>query len=140
MDLGTHDAPTAIAWASDALRDVAAERRRQISAEGWTPDHDDEHADGDLAMAAACYALPEIHREVFPRKDARNVGRSADEPIVVYDDVLCPMLWPWHGAGWKPKDRRGDLVKAGALILAEIERLDRMLPNAKVSGPDGAAG
>jgi hypothetical protein len=26
---------------------------------------------------------------------------------------------------WKPTNRRRDLVKAGALILAEIERLDR---------------
>lgn len=106
-------------------KDVLAERQRQINAEGWTPEHDDEHADGDLALAAACYALPEIHREVFPRKDPRNVGRSAGESIIVYDDVLCPILWPWHGDGWKPKDRRTDLVKAGALILAEIERIDR---------------
>lgn len=131
MDQGKHDAPPAIEWASDALRDVASERRRQIEAEGWTPDHDDEHAAGDLALAAACYALPEISREVFPRKDPRDVGRSAGESIIVYDDVLCPFLWPWHGAGWKPKDRRSDLVKAGALILAEIERLDRLQPNTK---------
>jgi hypothetical protein len=26
---------------------------------------------------------------------------------------------------WKPKDRRRDLVRAAALIIAEIERLDR---------------
>jgi hypothetical protein len=110
---------------SSAAIDVLAERQRQITAEGWTPEHDDEHAAGDLALAAACYALPDTHREIFPRKDARDVGRSADETILIYDDVLCPHLWPWHGASWKPKTRRNDLVKAAALILAEIERLDR---------------
>jgi hypothetical protein len=34
-------------------------------------------------------------------------------------------LWPWHDDWWKPKDRRRDLIRAAALIVAEIERLDR---------------
>lgn len=144
MDQGTHEAAPPIAWASDALRDVAAERRRQIDAEGWTPDHDDcEHAADDLALAAACYALPDKHRDVFPRKDPREVGRSAGESITIFDDVLCPHLWPWHGASWKPKDRRSDLVRAAALLLAEIERLDRMEADIAENADflaDGAAG
>ncbi|PZQ21140.1 MAG: hypothetical protein DI569_12810, partial [Sphingopyxis macrogoltabida] len=40
-----------------AIDDIAAERRRQVEAEGWTPDHDDEHGDGSLAAAAATYAF-----------------------------------------------------------------------------------
>ena len=40
-----------------ALDDIAAERERQISAEGWTPEHDDEHGNGELAMAASAYAF-----------------------------------------------------------------------------------
>lgn len=78
-----------------ALRDIAAERKRQIEQELWTPEHDDEHTGRDLAKAAACYALD----------DSRN--------------------WPWSWSWWKPKDDRSNLVKAGALIIAEIERLDR---------------
>ena len=39
-----------------AILDVIAERQRQISAEGWSLDHDDSPRNGDLAAAAACYA------------------------------------------------------------------------------------
>ena len=87
-----------------AAQDVLAERRRQIEAEGWTPEHDDEHSVGELAKAAACYALV-------------SAGFNPDAIITV---------WPWHRLWWKPSDKRRSLVKAGALILAEIERLDRM--------------
>ena len=109
-DLATEDweillAPVAPAM-SDAARDVLAERQRQISAEGWTPEHDDEHADGEMARAAACYAR------------CAHVQMGAKAP-------LPPNIWPWLEAWWKPSTPRRDLVKAGALILAEIERLDR---------------
>ncbi|MCM0757438.1 hypothetical protein M7775_02505, partial [Sporomusa sphaeroides DSM 2875] len=43
---------------------IAAERQRQISQEGWTPEHDDQHANGELALAAACYAIPS-HRRIW---------------------------------------------------------------------------
>lgn len=89
-----------------AARDVLAERQRQISHEGWTPEHDDEHDGGELADAASCYA--------------HEAGRSARGD---HRD-LRPSWWPWED-GWKPKDARRNLVRAGALILAEIERLDR---------------
>ena len=102
MDQGTHEAPPPIAWASDALRDVAAERRRQIEVEGWTPDHDDAtHLPGELALAACCYCV-------------------ADE------NEAPPAVGPWAQEWWKPKDRRRNMVRAAALLLAEIERHDRM--------------
>lgn len=67
---------------------------------------------GDLAAAAACYALSAagLSGYCFPWLRGR---------------LGCPDLWPWERAAWKPKDARRDLVRAGALILAEIERLDR---------------
>ena len=49
---------------TQAASDVLAERARQIAAEGWTPEHDDEHDGGELARAGAAYALMadrEIH-------------------------------------------------------------------------------
>ena len=116
-------------WFSQAALDVTAERRRQIEREGWTPEHDDDHGDNSLAAAAACYALPDHYRDIVSRRDGRDVARSVGETTIVYDQVECPRIWPWHGAAWKPKDRRSDLVRAGALILAEIERLDRLPPN-----------
>lgn len=89
---------------STAARDVLAERRRQIEAEGWTPEHDDAYAEGDLAQAAGCYSL-------YAHCSENLDGSPAD--------------WPWPDEWWKPAGPRRNLVKAGALILAEIERLDR---------------
>lgn len=80
------------------IAEIHAERRRQIEREGWSARHDDRHHGcGELAGAAACYAVPEL-------KDH---------------------LWPWQDNDWKPKERRRDLIRAAALIVAEIERLDR---------------
>lgn len=89
---------------SKALIDVMNERDRQHNEEGWTPEHDDQHAKGQLAAAAACYAG---FSDAYP-----NCGQP-------------PFFWPFEGVWWKPSDYRRDLVKAAALILAEIERLDR---------------
>ncbi|HHL2196434.1 TPA: hypothetical protein ACQ3YW_005926 [Pseudomonas aeruginosa] len=87
-----------------AWLDVQAERRRQITAEGWTP----EHSHGQMARASACYAL---------------AGSSApnDETAA----LLVSLAWPWDQQWWKPTSARRDLVKACTLALAEIERLDR---------------
>jgi len=81
---------------STVIHEIAAERKRQIEGEGWTPGHDAEHIDGELARAAACYALG-----------------------------IKLAQWPWDAGWWKPKGRRRNLVRAGALIVAEIERIDR---------------
>lgn len=99
-----------------ALNDVLAERRRQIDAEGWTTEHDDGHTGGELAGAAACYAMHDII----------HWGRH----------YAIQMLWPWAQSWWKPSDRRRNLVKAMALLLAEIERLDRASISTKGGGSD----
>ncbi|HCF3475434.1 TPA: hypothetical protein ACHSVP_002604 [Pseudomonas aeruginosa] len=39
--------------------------------------------------------------------------------------LLVSLAWPWDEQWWKPSTARRDLVKACALALAEIERLDR---------------
>ncbi|EPG8834211.1 hypothetical protein L4690_002825 [Pseudomonas aeruginosa] len=83
-----------------AWLDVQAERRRQITAEGWTPDHDDLYCAAELPRAAAAYIL----------------NGANDE---------APAIWPFSAKWWKPRDARSNYVRASALILAEIERLDR---------------
>jgi hypothetical protein len=85
---------------------IAAERHRQLIL-GFTQQHDDAlEACGQLGFAAACYAIP---------PEAR--------------DTSVPDLWPWDDAQWKPADDRvRELVKAGALIVAEIERVQRQAP------------
>jgi len=85
-----------------AARAVMAERRRQVEQEVWTPEHDDQYDGGELSLAASCYAL------------------AGDGP-----HATVPEDWPWGYDWWKPRDDRANLVKAGALILADIERLDR---------------
>ncbi|EIH9536937.1 ead/Ea22-like family protein [Escherichia coli] len=85
-----------------AILDVIAERQRQQSVEGWMPEHDDQYSKSQLLWASSCYVLNAIHP--FNR---------------------IPFDWPWTPEWWKPTNPRRDLVKAGALILAEIERIDR---------------
>ena len=89
-----------------AVLDIVAERARQVSVEGWTVENDDLYVDGEMAVAAGAYVLHDTFgtRSVFP-------GIRA--------------LWPWSALWWKPTTRRRNLVKAGAMIVAEIERLDR---------------
>lgn len=93
------------------IEEIAAERERQKSVEGWTADHDDRHHREEMAEAAACYAMPRYTR----RLTMAGIG----------DDVLS-RIWPWDTKWWKPDTRRRDLIKAGALIVAEIDRLDRV--------------
>jgi hypothetical protein len=95
------------------LGEIAAERQRQIDVEGWTLDHDDEHSDGELAKAAGCYALHAGGRRDFVHAPSR------------LGNVTQPRGWPWCQTWWKPKGPRHDLIRAAALIVAEIERLDR---------------
>jgi len=92
---GTPEAPK-----TAAARDVLAERQRQVEQEGWTLERDDQYVDGQLASAAVAY-------------------------VQVYTPYLVPHSWPWSTHWFKPADDRRNLVKAGALLLAEIERLDR---------------
>ncbi|MGY4727929.1 ead/Ea22-like family protein [Burkholderia pyrrocinia] len=91
-----------------AIRDVISERRRQIVDECRTASQDDTLDECELAAAAACYAI-----------GSRDISTCSD----------CRALWPWPAQWWKPSTARANLVKAGALILAEIERLDRTTEN-----------
>ncbi|SHK52651.1 hypothetical protein [Halomonas caseinilytica] len=90
-----------------AIAEVLAERHRQVNQEGWSHEHDDSHHQGELAAAAGCYAL---HTCLMGR------GKAQD---------TVPSPWPWDASWWKPTIARRNLIKAAALILAEIERLDR---------------
>lgn len=85
------------------IGEIEAERYRQIYEEGHTFHHDDEHDQGELYRAAICYMT-----------GTPNLGR--------FD-----IQWPWEMSSWKPStDRRKELIKAAALLVAEIERIDRL--------------
>ncbi len=99
---------------SAAAADVLAERQRQVTAEGWSSKHDDQYKNTELAFAASCYAF-----------HAAAASWDLEDDGIPYDSHPVPKRWPWDPSWWKPTDARRDLVKAGALILAEIERIDR---------------
>jgi hypothetical protein len=95
----------------DGIHLILKERQRQIHEEGWTAEHDKRHSDGELALAAACYAMPKEHIKYRDR--------------VTFITLKRFVLWPWRLTWWKPTpdDRIRELTKAGALIAAEIDRL-----------------
>jgi hypothetical protein len=73
---------------------------------GFTLLHDLTHPDGIISCASATYAL---HGTPYQR-----------------DKGL--MLWPWAENDFKPRHRRDNLIRAAALIVAEIVRLDAEHP------------
>ncbi|MDU1061645.1 MAG: ead/Ea22-like family protein [Leclercia adecarboxylata] len=103
---------------SPAILDVISERQRQVSVEGWTPKHDDQYDNNALAFAASCYAF-----------HAAAASWDLEDDGTPYDSHRVPKDWPWHAEWWKPTNPRRDLVKASALIVAEIERIDRAAGN-----------
>ena len=89
---------------------IAEERERQKYVENFNSEHDKQWVNGELALAAACYAMtPEIRKEY---KHALGESKT----------------WPFSKEWWKPtpENRVKELIKAGALIAAEIDRLQSL--------------
>lgn len=94
---------------------IAAERSRQIEQEGFTAERDDQYKADELSSAAWCY---------LGEAQMRNIK------------TIPPAEWPWDDSWWKPSPRGGGMItvsdairmleKAGALIAAEIDRLERL--------------
>jgi hypothetical protein len=102
--------------AETAIELLAAERERQVRVEGFDQSHDDNN--WNMAAAAAAYA--------------QHAWLSDETRDNIIEDKRFPEHWPWPAGWWKPtvgnepQHRIRDLVKAGALIVAEIERLQRL--------------
>jgi hypothetical protein len=96
------------------VEQIANERARQGIVEGFDAAHDDKHDQEELVLAACAYAAASI-----------NQFRP---PQLKLDEHLPPHpMWPWAKRDWKPSsDKVRNLVKAGALIAAEIDRLQRL--------------
>lgn len=105
---------------------IAAERRRQVAVVGWTPDHDDKRQNGELLLAAGCYVNAAVVSASYAASNAR-LGVNHDPMVALTGHNNCPWpSWPWGGEWWKPSaDPVRNAVKAGALIAAEIDRLQR---------------
>ena len=83
---------------------IQKERERQIEEEGYTDEHDLNHNIDDFVKAAISYAIVDLDKE-----------KGGDYGYA---------WWPWEEIYWKPKDRKRNLVRAGALIAAAIDRLE----------------
>ncbi len=118
---------------------IVAERARQIGKLGWTAEHDDEHTDGSLALAAVCYAAAAVEERVF-RHETYAACESFVDP--------WPESWdryhdarPYNGNVLIAPTRAQAirlLEKAGALIAAEIDRLLRARPSREGDGRAGS--
>ena len=87
----------------DGIKAILIERKKQL-AKGFDADKDDKHDHGELVYAATSYLVRNILHDKTP-----------------------PGYWPWEDSQWKPeKDRIAELKKAGALIAAEIDRINRV--------------
>ena len=93
---------------------IAAERERQVTFEGYLPEHDDKHIYGELAGMAHGYAL---------LAEVQQCAHLEGTP----SQMLPPPRWPFERSSWKPSDDViRNLEKAGALIAAELDRLLRL--------------
>lgn len=119
---------------------IAEERQRQIEIEGWSAEHDAKHRSFEMSGAAACYVAHNISKAI---KDVNHTNQSPLAEFKIYDFGERNFLvnsgdrgdrqirkagwrngWPWDMKWWKPsKDPIKNLIKAGALIAAEIDRL-----------------
>lgn len=87
---------------------ITEERARHVTKECYDAQHDDQHVHGEMAGAAACYTL----------WHCSYIGKFCWR--------LAMAMWPWSEECWKPKDPVRDLVRAGSLIAAEIDRIQRL--------------
>jgi hypothetical protein len=109
---------------------ITKERKRQIEKEGWTAEHDDEYELGELASVAVCYASP--YRPYVLDKQGDNIYFKDAYPLV-WDSEWDKRKRHKFGDGivienksLPTNQRIRNLVKAGALIAAEIDRLQRI--------------
>lgn len=91
---------------------IAAERQRQIEKKGHTVEQDDRYEDGELLHGAESYI------------EASKWHGEADFKRYDLDDSP----WPWDQGfnPGEPVDAILCLTKAGAMLAAEIDRLQRI--------------
>jgi hypothetical protein len=112
---------------------ILAERKRQRTDERYTLAHDDEYVDGDLRIVAQAYywhavKSPALGWQTVPIRD-KATSR----------DMRIPLPWPWAPRWWKPKTPQRDLERAGALCIAELERLERRVEQKLVNDQEAHA-
>lgn len=93
---------------------ITQERNEQLNEHSYDPSHDDIHRKGEMMKAAECYLVLAEHQ----------VNQRTAFAAKMMDEV--PKNWPWEPMDWHPSIIvKNNLRKAGALIAAEWDRVDR---------------
>ena len=105
---------------------IAEERQRQIDVEGYDENHDSHHNFEELTNAAKTYInaafLLIISNEMGNSSESATAWHEYNEP---FEWKYLKLGWPWEEESFKPTTPLQDLVKAGALIAAAIDRLQK---------------
>lgn len=107
---------------------IAHERERQQYEEGWGAEHDEQHDNHELPIVAACYAVAGLEKVA--------VVRTLRSDAVV---DAWPPRWAkrWDKRNTHPRLKA--LAIAGALIAAEIDRLQALGLQNEIDAADDAA-
>lgn len=109
---------------SQACLDVINERNRQVNTEHYSPEEDDDYTQNELLRASVSYSNHALARGWIHGSQTQPNAYQAED---------APDEWPFDLDFWKPKSPRQDLVRAAALIIAEIERIDRKAEKLKLN-------
>lgn len=97
---------------------ITEERKRQVEVEGFTLLHDLKYKNQELAKAAVAYTISDH----FHPMDS-----SAEQINGVFLSIRRTVFWPFKFEWFKPSNNRiEELTKAGALIAAEIDRIQAL--------------
>ncbi|MDF2381340.1 hypothetical protein JMG10_07680 [Nostoc ellipsosporum NOK] len=104
-----------------AIQKIAEERQRQIDKKGYCQTHDQDHDKAELASAAAAYTTSYVVNTQAKASEDKITRRR-----LAVMNTSIGLIWPFHGGEFKPNYENPirDLIKAGALIVAEIERIE----------------
>lgn len=102
----------------NGLEHISEERKRQQEDLKWTPENDDRYINNELGNAATAYLLA---------NDLEIVSEDPMKNVTISVMMRRDMFWPFKDYSFKPspEDRVKELAKAGALIAAEIDRINR---------------
>ena len=97
---------------------ISEERQRQINVEGYTEQHDSNHKTSEFVYAAIAYI-----ESAKVGINCTEIGNgNTNENEIMRRKTEMGSYYPF-GWNFKPSTDIRDLVKAGALIAAAIDRL-----------------
>jgi len=105
---------------------IAEERQRQIQKLGYNEEHDEMETAFQLSGAAAMYIANAINIDWREHSHYDDLGDCVRFQCRQIDTNEWKEEWPWDDRDGRNKsDVMTSLITAGALIAAEIDRLNK---------------